>query len=380
MQVFKLFFKIAKTKKVMIIIFVVIFLLMIRFNDNHSSTDEMFTTSRMKLTVYDKDGTEASKKLCEHLAKGNDIYECEDDKDKLTDALYYTATNYVITINEGYEKNLEEGNTDGLFSVRFLHDSYTNRLADDELNTYVKVVRAYMAGGSSLYEAIDQAEESLAVKSDVKIKTVSEEDVASRSELFFYYLPYVIISLVVTILSPVLISMNRKELSRRTRCSSMKESAVNVQTILASITLVALIMVGLLGYGVVENGGMYSGRIWFCVLNTVIFTVVCTALALLLSTFNISENALTFMIQVLGLGMSFLCGVFVPMEYMGNTVKLIGRFLPAYWYIQVCEMVFGKTVYDAHKAFAYMGVELLFAVAFISVMIAIKRQKRTEEA
>ena len=149
MQVFKLFFKIAKTKWLATLVFLGIFLLILNFT-NIGGGSTSFTTSKMALTIYDHDNSDASKKLCEYLKKDNEIVDVEDDKDKLIDALYITSTNYVITINEGYADRLAKGETEGLFSTRYLHDSYTNKLADSTLDTYVSTVKAYMAGGMEM--------------------------------------------------------------------------------------------------------------------------------------------------------------------------------------------------------------------------------------
>ena len=41
---------------------------------------------------------------------------------------------------------------------------------------------------------------------------------------------------------------------------------------------------------------------------------------------------LTGAVNTISLGMCFLCEVFVPMELIGDNVKIVAQFLPAYWY------------------------------------------------
>ena len=210
MQVFNLFFKIAKTKWLATLVFLGIFLLILNFT-NIGGGSTSFTTSKMALTVYDHDKTEASKKLCEYLAKDNEIVDVEDDKDKLIDALYITSTNYVITINEGYADRLAKGETEGLFSTRYLHDSYTNKLADSTLDTYVSTVKAYMAGGMEFDKALDSAQEALSVKTEVNFETFSDNNANTKAASFFNYLPYALLSIIVSVLCPVIVAMNKKE-------------------------------------------------------------------------------------------------------------------------------------------------------------------------
>lgn len=377
MQVFKLFFKIAKTKWLATLIFLGIFLLILNFTDVGGGA-QSFSTSKMSLTVYDHDNTDASKRLYEHLKKNNEIVEIEDDKDKLIDALYITSTNYVIDIKEGYAERLAKGETDGLFTTRYLHDSYTNKLADSTLDNYVGTVKAYLAGGMELDKALDAAEEALDIKTDVTMETFSDDSPAAKSASFFNYMPYALLSIIVSVLCPVLIAMNKKEVGFRTKCSSIKLSSVSAQTVAASGIFVAIIWVFLMILGVGKNGGMFTGNMWYAVLNSVAFTLVCVAVALLFSELGIDDNAQAFATQVLGLGMAFLCGMFVPQEMLSSGVLAAARFLPAYWYVRANDMVCGMSTetFKLSTVLTCIGIQLLFAAAIFAVSLIVKKQKK----
>ena len=377
MQVFKLYFKIAKSKWLSILIYFVIFLMILSLTNAGSGATD-YTSTKMRLTVYDKDGSAASKKLVEYIGKNNELQDIKDDKDVIIDALYVTSTNYVITINEGFGKKLESGETGELFEARYIHDSYTNKMADEMLNTYVSTVRAYMAGGESLADAQAKASEALSEETEVKFKSFSKEK-KSPAAAFFNYLPYAILSMVVSIMAPVMISMNKGEVAFRTRCSSMTESAINFQTFLASMVSMVVIWLVLMLLGISKNEGMYSGNMWYAVLNAVAFTIVSAGIAILLSVIGVSENVLAFLTQILGLGMAFLCGMFVPFDYLSKGTVAIGRFLPAYWYVKANEMIcgLGDDVFRASKVMQYIGVEMLFALALFALAFTVKKQKRS---
>ena len=377
MQVFKLFFKIAKTKWIATLIFLGIFLLILTFTDVGQGATE-FSSSKMALTVYDHDNTSASRQLCDYLKKNNEIVDIEDDKDKLIDALYVTSTNYVIDINEGFEEKLAKGETDGLFTTRYLHDSYTNKLADSTLNTYVGTVKAYLAGGMELDKALTAAEEALSAKTEVKMETFSDNKNASKSASFFNYLPYALLSIIVSVLCPVIIAMNKKGVGFRTRCSSIKFSAISKQTIAASGIFVVIIWVFLMVLGIGKNGGMYSGNMWYAVLNSISFTLVSVAIALLFAELGIDDNVQAFATQAVGLGMAFLCGMFVPMEYLSSGVLAVGKFLPAYWYVKANDMICGLSSdpFKSSTVLMCIGIQVLFAAAIFAVSLIIKKQKK----
>ena len=377
MQVFKLFFKIAKTKWLATLVFLGIFLLILNFT-NVGGGSTSFSTSKMALTVYDQDNSDASKKLCEYLAKDNIIVDFEDDTDKLIDALYATSTNYVITINEGYADKLAKGETEGLFSTRYLHDSYTNKLADSMLDTYVGTVKAYMAGGMEFGKAIDSAAEALSEKTEVTFETFSDKVGNTKAASFFNYLPYALLSIIVSVLCPVIVAMNKKEVGFRTKCSSIKTSSISAQTIAASGIFVFFIWIFLMIIGVGKNGGMFSGNIWYGVLNSASFTLVSVSIALLFSELGVKENVLSFVTQVLGLGMAFLCGMFVPQEMLSSGVLGAARFLPAYWYVRANDMICGLSS-DAFKSSTVLiciGIQVLFAAAIFAVSLIVKKNKK----
>ena len=377
MQVFKLFFKIAKTKWLATLVFLGIFLLILNFT-NVGGGSTSFSTSKMALTVYDQDNSDASKKLCEYLAKDNIIVDFEDDTDKLIDALYATSTNYVITINEGYADKLAKGETEGLFSTRYLHDSYTNKLADSMLDTYVGTVKAYMAGGMEFGKAIDSAAEALSEKTEVTFETFSDKVGNTKAASFFNYLPYALLSIIVSVLCPVIVAMNKKEVGFRTKCSSIKTSSISAQTIAASGIFVFFIWIFLMIIGVGKNGGMFSGNIWYGVLNSASFTLVSVSIALLFSELGVKENVLAFVTQVLGLGMAFLCGMFVPQEMLSSGVLGAARFLPAYWYVRANDMICGLST-DPFKTSTVMmciGIQVLFAAAIFAVSLIVKKNKK----
>ena len=377
MQVFKLFFKIAKSKWLSMLVYLGIFLLILNFTNVGSGADT-FKTSKMSLTIFDHDKTDASKQLCDYLAKDNIIVDFEDDKDKLIDALYVTSTNYVITINEGYQDKLSKGETDGLFTARYLHDSYTNKLADSMLDTYVSTVKAYLAGGMELSKALDAAQQALDVKTEVTFETFENESAQTKAASFFNYMPYALLSIFVSVLCPVIVAMNKKEVGFRTKCSSIKTSSVSVQTIAASGIFVVIIWLILMAFGIGKNGGMFSGNMWYAVLNTVSFTLVCVAIALLFAELGIGDNVLAFVTQVLGLGMAFLCGMFVPQEMLSSSVLAAARFLPAYWYVKANDMIcgLGTDKFKLSTVMMCIGIQLLFAAAIFAVSLIVKRQKK----
>ena len=89
-------------------------------------------------------------------------------------------------------------------------------------------------------------------------------------------------------------------------------------------------------------------------LNMVCYMFVAMALAFLASKIVRNEEGFSMIGNIVSLGMAFLSGIFVPMEFLGAGVIKLAHFLPAYWYV---------------------GIEVLFAAAIITIAIVIDRAR-----
>ena len=84
--------------------------------------------------------------------------------------------------------------------------------------------------------------------------------------------------------------------------------------------------------------------------------------------------------NVLALGMSFLTGVFVPLEFLGEGIIRFAHFLPSYWYILGVRFIDSYVTGDAlTELWQYMGIQMLFAMAVLAVGLAYSRAKTTAQ-
>jgi ABC-2 type transport system permease protein len=184
----------------------------------------------------------------------------------------------------------------------------------------------------------------------------------------------------ISVLSPVMMSINSKEVRFRTNCSSVRPLSFMLQILLGCVFYVLAIWVIIIATGAVLDSGSYSGNGWLNLVNSGIFAVVSAFIAVLVSILLPSQQTVNLACNVIGLVMSFMCGVFVPQSMLGNTVLSIGKFLPAFWYIKVSDMLTGAQVFNASKAAQYMLIEAGFAVALgIIAMLLYKTKLRSNE-
>ena len=166
MQVFKLFFRIARSKIGIAALYLIVFTA-ICFPLVYSSQEQTsFKENSLSLYIRDDDQTEASKSLIEQLAKKNTIVEMSDDRQAILDAMYYGLVDYSLVIQKGYEEMLGdlsgEESDSAMFESYHMHDSYSVAMMDLFFSDYVRNVRMNLAVGKSLPEAIRTTEEEMA--------------------------------------------------------------------------------------------------------------------------------------------------------------------------------------------------------------------------
>ena len=81
--------------------------------------------------------------------------------------------------------------------------------------------------------------------------------------------------------------------------------------------------------------------------------------------------------NILGLGMSFLCGIFVPQSMLGEKVLAIGRFLPAYWNVRIVNMLapYADDALSMRTYWMCIGIQLLFFVVLFTVYLVVEHRR-----
>ncbi len=380
MQVFNAFIKVLKKKLPGSIIYVVVFLVIAFPMAMNTANDvDIFEADRLSICIFDEDDTKESRALSACIGKNHDLVELENNRNAITDALYYETVDYVLIINKGYSKRLADTQEQKLFSSYHMHDSYGTVFMEQFLNEYVSAVRAHIAGGAELFAAIQSTEEALSQETKVTYANFLHDDTntdyPTNFSYFFQYMPYILISVLMHSLCPVLLAMNRKDIRFRTNCSSVKPNAYMVQIFAGSTFFIIGIWTIFIIAGLFMYGGLYQGKAWLAVLNSFLFALVSAAITIFISSFEPSQNFINLMTQVIGLGMSFLCGIFVPQSLLGDGVLAAARFLPAYWYVRANDMLAGKEVYDGTQFAAFLAIEAAFAVVLALLTLLIRRLK-----
>ena len=378
MQVFKAMFKVMRSRLPSALIYIVCFFAISAIIANASTNDNKFEAKRLDISIFDEDDTPESHALAEIIKKSNDIVEIEKDKDTILDSLYYRRIDYALIINKGYADKLRAGETAELFSSYHLDESFSVVYMGQFLDEYVSTVKAYLSMGKTFDEAVASAEEALSQNAEVNMFRADNGGNSHFSVDFagyFQYMPYILISIIISVVSLVLVTMNKKDIRYRTNCSCLKESSYTFQLFLGSFLFVFIIWLLFMIGGMILNKEFYTGRAWYAVLNSFIFAVVVGTMAVLVASFEPKDNVLNLITQVLGLGMSFFCGIFIPVEVLSDKVLSVARFLPAYWYVRANNMIADITQFSLNEVIQCYLIQLGFAAAMVIITLLVRKVK-----
>lgn len=363
------------------VIFLTLMFLMSFFSKD--SNEKQYETYSLDISIIDRDHSTASQSLTDYLDSMHSLIPMEDSAEMIQDSLYYSKVSYVLIIPKGFEKALLNGDTEHLIENSKRPDSANGFFVDEQINQYLKTLRLYLAGGASIKDA---SQKTLASAENCsKVTTLSFEKETHDADImmlyYFQYMPYILISVLILGLSPILIIFRRKDLGCRLECSALRRINKNLQLSLgcAVFSLILWLLFIIIGR-IVFGPAMFEKDGLLCILNSFVFLLICVSIALLVSAFSPSHNALSMISNVVALGMSFFCGIFVPQWLLSKQLLSVSRFLPAYWYIQITDRISGLSGETLTMPYYWrcIGIQFLFfAAIFVVYLLADKQKKQT---
>ena len=177
-------------------------------------------------------------------------------------------------------------------------------------------------------------------------------------------------AVVIYIICLVLTSFKEKNVNKRIIISSTNYQEHNKLLLYSSFVYVFLIwlLYSILGVIIFKNeilnlkGIIYLG-------NTLIFSFVALTIALFISSVINNKNAISGIVNVFALGQAFLCGAFIPTEYLPDTVLKIAHILPSYYYINSNDILSKMEVVNLinikpviFNSIILLGISILFII------------------
>lgn len=388
MQVFKAFMKTALKFMPQTMLYFVIFSA-IAFVISHSaagSKSSGFQAAELDIGIVDEDQSAASLALADYLGKMHHVSSLAYDRQLILDRLFYRDLDYILVITGGFEDRLLEGKSEGLFETIQIPGTYSGIFVDEQVNAYLKTAQMYLAGDHGIGEAAKRAGELLSDMSghvEVLADKEDEESGAMTGIYYFYqFLPYVLVTMIMCSLTPILVIFWEKNLARRMSCSAASLTGRNLQLALGSVVSCLLLWALLVLTSRIFYGpGLFTEEGLYCVCNSFMLFPLGIAISLIIGSFAPTVNVINMLNNIICLGMSFLCGIFVPQQLLGEGVLSVARFLPFYWYIENNDMIsgFSGEAFVKETFWRNIGIQALFAVMLFAVALAVAKLKSEKQ-
>lgn len=377
MIVFKTFFKILKKSIVPIIMYTVMLIIFGAFNMQTSENQMSFVADKPDLLIINNDVEEGiTKGLIDYLKENSNIKEISGE-DEINDALFYRELNYIIYIPKNFRNDFLEGKSPKI-EIKSTGD-YQASLAEMLLERYIKVADTYRTSFEE-EDIVSKTKETLDSNVEVEITTKLDTTSLEKSAFYFNFASYSLLAGCVYVISLILSSFKCEKINKRTAISSMNYKKYNLQLLIANGIFAILLWVFYIVLSIVLLGDiMFTTHGLVYMINSLIFTLCALSIAFLIGTLVRNKEAINGIVNVVALGSSFLCGAFVPMEWLPNSVLGVAHALPTYWYIKTNEAL--KTLETINietlkPLFINMGVVLAFTLAFIIITNIIASKKR----
>lgn len=391
MQVFKTYFRILKKYKGTVILYFVIFLsvaviMATQLEQSSESEKQEFSSETLHLAIVDRDHQTLGAAIKEYFKEKHEFIDIEDDEDTIFNELYWRKLDYVLVIPKGFEESMADGNSSDMeLECMEVPGSYANSYFETELNRYMGRLGGLVESGYSIREAEEELDSLKGEMAKVELPSFVNENKNDITTSFFQYIPYMFISLGIVGVGMVLRLFNEQEVKDRMECSStpLKVRIVGLAGGIFGYGLIMLLVIVAVA-GFLTKGKVFSDiRTPYFMLNIFAMLLLGLSLGFFVGTVAKNNDTVNGIVNVASLGLCFMGGVFVPLEFFGKGVLQVAKFIPTYWYVVTNEAIGGMTKMTsslAKEIIPQIGVEVGYVFVIFAITVVIISGKRRRAA
>lgn len=379
MIVFSTFWRIVKKYKGTILLYTVMLIMFGGINLTSNSTNDMFTPTKPNIFIVNKDSNMGlTKNLINYLKKNTNVVSLEDDEEKINDALFYRDISYVIYIPKNYSKDVLD-KKDVTINIKSSKD-YTSSLTEMMLDKYLNVQSNLVNITNNQDELVNMINNTLDVNSEVVVSSKLDNSYLNRVSRYFNFGSYSLLAVIIFIVTLVINSFKENTINKRIIVSSFNYKKHNSLLMLSSFVyslivwvLFSLLSVILLGKDMISLRGI----LYF--VNTFMFVMPTLSFGILISTLVNNKDSIGGIVNVVSLGSAFLCGAFIPTEYLPKIVLSIAHVFPAYYFIDSNNLLSSMEIINFSNltpVFINYFVLIIFMLIFIVVNNYVLKKKR----
>lgn len=379
MTVFKTILKILNKLKGMLILYTVMLISITVFTQTNNNNMTGFEESKPDALIINKDTENVvTTGFVDYISKHAEIKDIDiNDEEKINDAIFYRDVNFVIYIPENFGNDILNGKNPVLDykSSGDEYSSYSKMLVEK----YIKIINIYKDyySGDELINKVNNIAEK---EVKVDLKTTLDTSHLSKMTNYFNFLNYAFLAGCVYCISMILASIKEKNVMKRTIISSFNYKKYNRIVLLSnSIVIFAMWVLYMILSLVLFKDLMLTQNGLAYVINSFIFAICSLTIGFLVGNITQNKNAIGGIVNVIALGSSFLCGCFVPREYMPDYVLKIARVFPTYYFVSNNQLIKETEIFNFESVKLMLingGIIIGFSLIFIILTNYISKRKQ----
>lgn len=391
MIVFKTFWRIMKRYWWIVFIYVAILTSLSVINLKTAPVTD-FVDTKPEITIVSQDPSDLAtkpftKNFLNYLSKNTKIIDLKESE--TTDALFYQKISMILYLPEDLESKIISGQKITL-DYR-TSGNYTAELSKNLIKRYFELQRTEIleSKNSSKEQSNILSEDSEKIISSLNQRLDQSPTVRlasknatnlSKIAAFFNFASYTIMAIILYVTCFINASFNKSPVKKRTMVSSLHLKKYSFSLLLANSIFAFSVFALLTTLSFFVLGDIVLTPFFiFEILNILLYTLAALTLAELVSTFNLSRDAVSGVVNLLSLAPAFLSGAFVPTYFLPSFVLTIAHIFPTYWFIDTNNKIATMTQFDFNSFLTILPnllVLVLFSIIFIIGNLILAKKKR----
>jgi len=379
MTVFKTFLQVLKKNKFIVIMYTVILLIFGNFSMQSNQSSTNFEASKPTVFIVNEDKEEGiTKDFIKYIKEKCDMAEIENSKEAIDDALFYEDLSLAVYIPQNFGKDFMEGKEPEITIKK--RDSYYGSLAEMLLQRYIKVATIYQKNIKNEDELVAKINETISKDIETEVTTKIDTSALTKAARYYNFSSYSFLACLIYIISLIISTFNEEKVQKRTTISSYNYKKFNRILLLGNSLYAFVLWILYVVMSFVFVGPtMASINGLLFIANSFIFVICATTLAFFIANFVKNKDSINGIVNVIGLGSSFLCGAFIPQEWLPETVKIIGHVFPTYYFITGNETIAKLEKFNIDTLMPVIvnaGIVIAFSVVFVILTNLVTKKRR----
>ena len=379
MIVFKTILKILNKLKGLIILYTVMLISVTLVNQTSDNVDSFEEVKPSVIIVNnDKSKNGVTNHFIKYLENHMEVKDIDiGNEEKIDDALFYRDVSLVVYIPDGFGDDLLDSKD---VSVEY-------KISGDKGSSYGKMLVQNYFDSFNIYnnyydgdELFDRLDNALNVDVNVEVKSKLDTNSLSRMARFFNFLNYAILAGCVYSISMILASLKSENVRKRTIVSSYDYKKYNRIVLEAcSIVIIGMwLLYMILALIIFKDLFISMNGLWY-VINSFVFSLCSLCIGFLIGNITQNKGAISGIVNVVSLGSSFLCGCFVPFEFMPDYVIKIAHIFPTYYFVinnEALKVMDNFSLSSVSPLIFNIGIVLIFGFCFVIITNYVSKKKQ----